>query len=139
MKKLKMDCKIRKIEKHSDSRGKLVVFLKSKELKKNNKEFGQVYFITFSRKGIVRGNHYHKNWREWFAVVDGKVQAELEDVRNKKHISVVLDAEGKDYIRLEIGSYVAHSFKSLSDSASLLNYAEKEWIAEDVFSYELME
>jgi UDP-2-acetamido-2,6-beta-L-arabino-hexul-4-ose reductase len=139
MKKLKMDCKIRKIEKHSDSRGKLVVFLKSKELKKNNKEFGQVYFITFSRKGIVRGNHYHKNWREWFAVVDGKVQAELEDVRNKKHISVVLDAEGKDYIRLEIGSYVAHSFKSLSDSASLLNYAEKEWIAEDVFSYKLME
>lgn len=139
MKNFKMDCKIRKIEKHSDNRGKLVVFLKNRELKKNNKEFGQVYFITFSKKGIVRGNHYHKNWREWFAVVDGKVQAELEDVRSKKHISVILDDKGTDHIRLEIGSYVAHSFKSLSDSASLLNYAEKEWTAEDTFPYILME
>ena len=138
MNKLKMDCKIRKIEKHSDSRGNLVVFLKNGDLKKENKEFGQVYFITFISKGIVRGNHYHKNWREWFAVVDGIVQAELEDVRNKKHISVILNAEGKDHVRLEIGSYVAHSFKSLSDSASLLNYAEKEWSIEDTFSYKLM-
>lgn len=134
-----MDCKIRKIEKHSDNRGKLVVFLKNRELKKKNKEFGQVYFITFSQKGIVRGNHYHKNWREWFAVVEGKVQAELEDVKSKKRISIILDDKGKDHIRLEIGSYVAHSFKSLSDSASLLNYAEKEWTPEDNFPYILME
>lgn len=133
-----MDCKIRKIEKHSDRRGKLVVFLKNQELKKERKEFGQVYFITFSRKGIVRGNHYHKNWREWFAIVDGRTQVELEDVRTKKHQSFILDAENKEQTRLEIGPYIAHGFKSLTDSASLLNYAEKEWSPDDTFSYKLI-
>ena len=138
MDKLKIDCKIKKIEKYSDERGNLVVFLKNCELEKKNKEFGQVYFITFSNKSVIRGNHYHKNWREWFVVVNGKVQAELEDVRNKEHFSIILDANNKNHVRLEIGSFIAHSFKSLSNSASLLNYAEKEWSTEDTFPYELM-
>jgi dTDP-4-dehydrorhamnose 3,5-epimerase-like enzyme len=126
------------MENHPDKRGKLVVFLKNQELKKKNKSFGQIYFITFKKKGIIRGNHYHKNWREWLAIVEGKAQVELENVKTKKHFSIVLDAESDKLIRLEIGPDIAHGFKSLSRTASLLNYAEKEWFPNDTFPYQLL-
>lgn len=133
-----MDYKIVKIEKHDDKRGKLIVFLQNRELKRGLKKFGQTYFITFKGKGVVRGNHYHKKWREWFGIVDGRAQVELEDVKTKKHVSLILSANHKTYRRLEIGPYVAHSFKSLSKSASLLNYADKEWSSDDTFFYKLL-
>ena len=133
-----MDYRLTKIEKHDDNRGELVVFLRNRELKKDQRELGQVYFITFGRKGVVRGNHYHKAWREWFGVVEGRLQVELEDVRTKKHTSFILNSNDKNYIRLEIGPHIAHSFKSLTKHASLLNYADKEWSAKDTFPYKLM-
>lgn len=133
-----MDYKLEKIEKYNDKRGKLVVFLKNNDLGKNYKKFGQIYFITFDRKGVIRGNHYHKEWREWFGVVEGKLQVELEDIKTKEHISLVLNSEDKNYIRLEIGPYIVHSFKSLTKHASLLNYADKEWFPNDTFLYKLM-
>jgi len=133
-----MDYKLTETEKYDDERGKLVVFLKNRNLKKSDKEFGQVYFITFSRKGIVRGNHYHKRWREWFGIVDGRVKIMLEDVRTKEHIRLILSANDQNYSRLEIGPYIAHTFKSLTNNAILLNYADKEWFSKDTFPYKLM-
>jgi len=132
-----MDYKITSIEKHSDKRGQLVVFLRSSELKANRKKFGQIYFITFNKKNVVRGNHYHKKWREWFGVVHGSVKAELEDVITGEHKTLVLSSKHNVYKRLEIGPNVAHAFKSMTPTASLLNYGDKEWSAKDRFFYDL--
>jgi len=133
-----MDCKIETIRKHPDERGELVVFLRKRELEQARQAFGQIYFITFEGAGTVRGNHYHKRWREWFGIVHGEVRAELEDIVTKEKRSCVLSAGHSAYTRLEIGPNIAHAFRCLSPSAALLNYADAEWTAEDRFDYQLI-
>lgn len=133
-----MDYKIEKFEKHGDRRGQLVVFLGNSNLLQKDKQFGQIYFVTFSTKGIIRGNHYHKFWREWFGVVTGKVQVVLEDVRTKEKVEFFLEGDSSKYVRLETGPYISHAFKSITDEASLLNYANGEWHPHDTFEYILI-
>ena len=133
-----MDYKIEDFEKFSDDRGDLIVFLKNAELPQEKKSFGQIYFVTFQKEGAVRGNHYHKKWREWFGVVAGKLEVVLEDVRTKERKEFVLDATLDKYVRLETGPFVAHSFKSMSPFAALLNYADDEWSQEDTITYKLL-
>jgi dTDP-4-dehydrorhamnose 3,5-epimerase-like enzyme len=133
-----MDYKIDYIENHDDSRGKLVVFLKNNDLDKKYKKFGQIYFVTFDKLGVVRGNHYHKKWREWFGVVTGKVRVVLKDIKTGEIKKFILDSKSDKYFRLEIGPYVAHSFRNISKRASLLNYTDAEWSPDDTFLEELL-
>lgn len=133
-----MDFKIDKVEDHSDERGNLVILLKKSELSRKFRQFGEVFYITFAKKGVVRGNHYHKNWREWFIVVSGKLQVELEDTKTKKHVTKILNAKSKTLERLEVGPYVAHCFKSLTSGTCLLNYSNTQWNQKDVIPYVLI-
>ncbi len=133
-----MDYKIEHFEKYIDKRGQLNVFLKESQLNKKNKKFGQIYFVTFEGKGIIRGNHYHKRWREWFGVVIGKVEVRLKNRKTKETAKFYLYGGSKEYLRLEIGPNIVHAFKSISPYAALLNYANKEWSADDVFCEELI-
>ena len=133
-----MDYKIENFKKFRDKRGQLVVFLKNSDLDIKSKEFGQIYFVTFEKKDVVRGNHYHKGMREWFGVVSGRVKVVLIDVKTKERKEMVLNGNSKKYIRLEIGPNIAHGFKSLSGFVSLLNYTDKEWRASDVTTMEVI-
>lgn len=133
-----MDFKIDYIEKYDDIRGNLVVFLKNRDLTEGYKEFGQIYFVTFNKKKIIRGNHYHKKWREWFSVVTGKIEVVLKDIKTGEIKKIILDSESHKYSRLEIGPNIAHSFKSITDEASLLNYTDTEWSSDDTFNEELI-
>jgi len=129
-----MNIKISKFEKHNDDRGQLVVFLKNQDLGINKKEFGQIYFVTFEKKNIVRGNHYHKQWREWFGVVTGKLKVVLKDMSTGEVQTMLLDGDSDEYIRLEVGPNIAHAFTNITSNASLLNYTDKEWSPDDTFS-----
>lgn len=133
-----MDYKIEHFHKFNDKRGQLVVFLRNKDLEKRFKNFGQIYFVTFDKKGTVRGNHYHKKVREWFGVVNGKVKVVLVDVKNNKKKEIILNGDSKDYIRLEIGPSIAHGFKSISNSVTLLNYTDKQWSKTDITKMEVV-
>jgi len=133
-----MDYKIQHLEKHNDYRGQLIVFLKKSCLHQKYKKFGQIYFVTFDKKGVVRGNHYHKKWREWFGVITGKLQVMLKDFKTGEVKKFILDGNSNKYIRLEIGPNIIHAFKSLSEKASLLNYASKPWSAKDDFSVKIL-
>lgn len=133
-----MDVRISKFKTINDSRGKLVVFLRESELNDAKKKFGQIYFIMFSKKGAVRGNHYHKSWHEWFGIVDGRVKVVLEDVRTNKRKQLILDAKRDKYTRLETGPYIAHAIQSLTEHASLLSYADTEWNDKDTHDYVLI-
>ncbi len=132
-----MNYKIAQLKKFDDDRGSLIVFLKESELDDAKKRFGQIYFVTFKKKGMIRGNHYHKKWHEWFGIITGKVEVCLEDVRTKKRVIFNLSANHGKYIRLEISPFIAHSFKSLTEYAALLNYADGEWSKKDNFDYKL--
>lgn len=132
-----MEYKIIKLEKHNDYRGNLVVFLRNKDLKKK-KTFGQIYFVTFEKNGVVRGNHYHKKWREWFGIVSGKVKVVLKDIATGETKNITLDGNKDPYIRLEIGPKIAHAFKNISENASLLNYTNLEWSSTDTYYHKLI-
>lgn len=133
-----MDYKIEHFEKFNDERGQLVVFLRNKNLEPKLKKFGQIYFVTFRRKNTIRGNHYHKKIREWFGVVDGRLEVFLKDVKTNETHTMILNGASKRYIRLEIGPYIAHAFRSLSQSASLINYTNLEWARQDTIPYKLL-
>lgn len=133
-----MDCRISLFEKHNDKRGDLVVFLKNLDLKKGKTKFGQIYFVTFNKKGIVRGNHYHKKWREWFGIVEGKVQILLEDIRTNEKKTFILNSKGRKYQRLEVGPYVAHTIRSIASYSSIINYADDIWSKKDTYYYKLL-
>lgn len=128
-----MDFKVEKFDKHTDARGDLVVFLRNSDINKPDKEFGQIYFITFAKKGTIRGNHYHKYWREWFGVVYGKLEVYLEDIKTGKKKKLIIESDTKHYLRLEIGPYIVHTFKSISPKAAVINYANREWGPHDTF------
>lgn len=134
----KINFKITKFRSITDERGKLIVFLQTKELDKKHKNFGQIYFVTFAKKGAIRGNHYHKKWHEWFGVVEGKVLVKIEDVRTKKKKQITLSAQRDKYIRIETGPFIAHAIKSLTKNATLLSYAESQWDKNDTHYYKLM-
>lgn len=130
-----MDYSLKKFKKFSDKRGELIVFLQKGDLADAYKTFGQIYFVTFTSKGIVRGNHYHKVWHEWFGIVAGKVRVTLEDVKTKERKSFILDAKKDLYTRLEISPSIAHKIESLTKYAALLNYADGEWSSDDSIRY----
>lgn len=126
-----MDYKIIFCEKHLDSRGYLVEFLKNSELEKEFKKFGEIYFVTFEKSNMVRGNHYHTRFSEWFGIAYGKIEVVLEDVNTKERIALVLDANDKKFVRLYTGPYVAHAFRNLTPTAVLLNYVTEEYNKDD--------
>lgn len=133
-----MDYKIEYFEKFNDQRGQLVVFLRNRNLDKKFKKFGQIYFVTFDKKGVVRGNHYHKKLREWFGVVSGKVEVLLKDMLTGETKIIILNSNSSRYIRLEVGPNIAHAFRSISNTASLLNYTQIEWSKDDTTHCELL-
>lgn len=133
-----MDYKLEHFKKFPDKRGELIVFLKSSELPKSRKKFGQIYFVTFNKKKVVRGNHYHKKWREWFGIVAGILEVKLRDMKTGEEVELTLNSKNYQYIRLEIGPNIAHAFRSNSSYAALLNYADSEWAASDSLKYKLL-
>ncbi len=132
-----MNFSLLKLQNFSDARGDLVVFLKGSELSTRSKKFGQIYLVMFNKKGVIRGNHYHKKWREWFGITTGRVLVKLEDVTTKEQVTLTLDAKKDFGTRLEVGPGVAHTFTCLSKYAALLNYADKEWNASDRVEYSI--
>ena len=129
-----MDYKVNVFKKITDKRGDLVVFLGKSHLPDSAKHFGQIYFVTFNKKGIVRGNHYHKKWREWFGLIEGKIKVKLRDVKTNEQKEMTLSADTDEYVRLEVGPYVTHAFRCISNKAQLLNYATDEWEASDCYN-----
>ena len=133
-----MDFKITQAERHDDKRGKMIILLKKNDLPNNLQVFGEVFFITFSRKGIIRANHYHKKWREWFIIISGKILVIIENVKTKKRFETILDGNQNRVFRLEIGPYIAHAFRNLSRKAILINYTNIEWSADDTHYHKLI-
>lgn len=133
-----MDFKIRKLKTISDSRGDLVVCLKGNDFVKKKRAFGQLYIVTFKKRNIVRGNHYHKKIREWFVITAGSVEVFLKDIKNGNRKKFILEF-GKDMNKaIEVGPYIAHSIMSLSKHAMVLNYSDGPWSESDSFEYKLV-
>lgn len=117
--------------KHRDNRGFLVDFLKLSEVETKDSKLGQIYFVTFDNKGVIRGNHYHKTKKEWFVAVKGKLKVFLKDLETNMTKELILEGDSNNYQRIWIDKNIAHAFMSLTKSAAMINYSNKPYHKED--------
>ena len=71
-----------------------------------------------SKKGSVRGNHYHEEARQITYVLSGKVELTLKDMKEKNAKPQKIIMESGDIV--DIPAMVAHSLKALEDTMFLI-------------------
>lgn len=97
---------------HHDPRGSILGIIQ-------NKSWKEINFIK-SKKGCVRGNHYHKKTLECFFIVSGKIQVLVKNLKNKK-IKKFIAKENDIFI---IKPFELHTFKIL-ENAQWINMLSK--------------
>ena len=90
------------LEKKTDERGSLAEFIKAKPS-------GQL-FISRTKPGTTRGNHYHHTKTEKFLVVEGEAVVRIRDIRNGA--STEYKALGTDYKVIDIPPGCTHSIEN---------------------------
>lgn len=90
------------LTKRSDDRGSLAEFVKSPQ-------FGQI-FVSRTRPGITRGNHYHHTKVEKFMVVQGVAVIRLRQVHGEEVTEFV--CRGEDYQVVDIPPGFTHSIEN---------------------------
>lgn len=88
---------------HHDSRGSLAEFIKSNTL-------GQI-FVSRTRPGVTRGNHYHNIKAEKFLVVEGEGLIQLRTVDND--LTVEHHVSGSDFRVVDIPPGHTHSIRNI--------------------------
>jgi UDP-2-acetamido-2,6-beta-L-arabino-hexul-4-ose reductase len=88
-----------------DERGNFIELMKSKT-------FGQVS-ISRSKKGVVRGNHYHNTKNEKFCVIQGEAVIRLRNILDDKIISYHVSGEKIEIVDIPPG--YTHSIENLTE------------------------
>lgn len=104
-----MDIEIKELIAQIDSKGTLVELIDAQEIEKHNDSFGHLFFVSFSGKKNIRGNHYHKKKHEYYMVISGTVVVILVDIKTLEKRKIILSAELDKLQRLRIGPNVAHA------------------------------
>lgn len=89
----------------SDDRGNLAEFVKSPH-------FGQI-FVSRTRPGITRGNHYHHTKTEKFLVIQGEGLIRFRHIQGDEVIDIPV--KGKNYEPVEIPPGYTHSITNTGD------------------------
>ena len=72
--------------------------------------------VSFSKAGVFRGGHYHKENNEAFFIVDGEIEIELTKNGKKENVTV----KKGDFFVLK--PYAAHSFNFKQDTLMVALY-----------------
>lgn len=91
-----------RLKKNSDNRGWLAEFIKSKEL-------GQ-FFISKTKPGVTRGNHWHHTKVEKFLVIQGEATIRFRKIDSDKIIEYKVDGEVPEVVDIPVG--YTHSIKN---------------------------
>ncbi len=128
---------ITKINPYKDIRGELKkVFIKT--MLSTEKSIEEIY-VLHTKKGSVRGNHYHRQNVEFFTVIKGTAIIALKDVEEGE--AEILTVSAGDNIVIKVPENVAHGFRNDEDEdLVILAAASKLYDSEDTdtFSYQLL-
>ena len=105
--------KIIKLRKYSDKRGSLVENTLT-SIVTGSKHF----FVSKSKPGVVRGNHYHKKKKEWFYLIQGKCIFYIKDIISKKTEFIELNDKDNSIIQVEPNK--AHAIKNTGKNEMIL-------------------
>ncbi len=100
------------LEKRSDQRGSLAEFLKSPSI-------GQI-FVSHTKPGVTRGNHYHHTKAEKFLVLQGEavirfrsIQPEVRDQRSEVGEVIEYQVSGREFRVVDIPPGYIHSIENV--------------------------
>ncbi|KUO72731.1 MAG: hypothetical protein APF77_01835 [Clostridia bacterium BRH_c25] len=128
---------ITEINPYKDIRGELKkVFIKS--MLSAEKSIEEIY-VLHTKKGSVRGNHYHRQNVEFFTVIKGTAIIALKDVEEGE--AEILKVSAVDDIVIKVPENVAHGFRNDEDEELvILAAASKLYDLEDTdtFNYQLL-
>ena len=122
-----MKIHIEQCQVYHDHRGDLIQFITDDFLVNNSVRFGQIYILTFTGKGKIRGNHYHNLSHEMFCLISGSVEMVFEDIVTKEKVTKVVTVQENTFVRIYIGPNIAHAIRSLSDFAVMVSFSSKEF------------
>lgn len=94
------------LTKRTDPRGSLAEFVKSEP-------FGQI-FVSRTKPGITRGNHYHHKKTEKFLVLEGEAIIRFRHIKSDDVIEYRVT--GEDYRVLDIPTGYTHSIENVGES-----------------------
>ena len=83
----------------------------------DKEEIHHIGMIT-SKKGSVRGNHYHKDARQITYILSGKMELTLKDMKEKNAKPQKMIMEEGDVV--DIPAMIAHSLKALEETTFLI-------------------
>ena len=89
-----------------DDRGWLAEFIKSKQ-------FGQI-FISKTKPGITRGNHWHHTKIEKFLVVAGEAKISFRKINDQNEV-IEYNVSGNKLTVLDIPAGYTHSIKNIGN------------------------
>ena len=84
---------------------------------------GQISFST-TKKGIVRGNHFHRRKIERFSVIKGKALIQIRKIGTNEIIEFILDGNNPSYVDIPI--WYTHNIKNIGNEDLFTNF----WINE---------
>ncbi|HYF82775.1 MAG TPA: WxcM-like domain-containing protein [Clostridia bacterium] len=121
-----------KINPYKDIRGELKkVFVKS--MLSTEKSIEEIY-VLHTKKGSVRGNHYHRQNVEFFTVIKGTAIIALKDIEEGE--AEILKVSAGDDIVIKVPENVAHGFRNDEDEdLVILAAASKLYDPEDTDTY----
>jgi UDP-2-acetamido-2,6-beta-L-arabino-hexul-4-ose reductase len=100
---------IHQLDPKIDQRGHLVEIVKT--------ESGGQLFVSWTKPGITRGNHYHRFKVERFVVLDGNARIRIRRMFSKNMIEVVVD--GEKPMSLDIPTLHTHEITNIGTSILL--------------------
>lgn len=123
-----------RISSYEDARGELKKVFKKNNLE-NNKTIEEIY-VLYTKKGCVRGNHYHSMNVEFFTVIKGIATIAVKDLETDK--TDVFRVSPEDNIVIKIPENVAHGFRNdEEEELVILAAASREYEPEDTDTFTL--
>ncbi|ASK61076.1 capsular biosynthesis protein [Virgibacillus phasianinus] len=101
---------------HLDERGSLVELIKSQQA-------GQVFMST-SRKGVIRGNHYHHTKVEKFCVIRGSANIKLRKVDSDELITYTVSDQNIEIVDIPPG--FTHLIENVTDGEMIVLFWANE-------------
>ena len=95
------------LQKRCDDRGCLAEFMKSVH-------FGQI-FVSRTKPGAIRGNHYHHSKAEKFLVLDGEAIIRFRPIFGDSEQVIEYRVTGDDFRVLDIPPGYTHSIENIGD------------------------
>ena len=113
--------RLQNAQKHSDERGWLVETVKANS--------GGQCFVSTTRPGITRGNHFHRRKVERFFVLQGKAQIKLRKLFTDEVITYDLDGDAPAYV--DMPTLHTHSITNVGSTELITLFWSDEFFDPD--------